>query len=77
YPEPDRFDIHRHADDHVAFGFGRHFCVGSHLARLEARTAMNALLDRLRNLRLDSTDEAYMTGLAFRSPKRLRVCFDA
>ncbi|HVN85862.1 MAG TPA: cytochrome P450, partial [Candidatus Binatia bacterium] len=47
YPEPDRFDIHRHADDHVAFGFGRHFCVGSHLARLEARTAMNALLDRL------------------------------
>ncbi|HUI25596.1 MAG TPA: cytochrome P450 [Candidatus Kryptonia bacterium] len=76
FPDADRFDIHRHADDHVAFGFGRHFCVGSHLARLEARTAMNALLDRLPNLRLDPSHDSYMTGLAFRSPKRLPVRFD-
>ena len=73
--DPDRFDIHRHADDHVACGFGRHFC-GSHLARMEARIALNALLDRLPNMRLDSPDDCYVTGLAFRSPKRLTVRFD-
>jgi len=77
YQDPDRFDIHRHRDDHVAFGFGRHFCVGSHLARLEATSALNALFDRLPNLRLDRTQEASVVGLAFRSPNRLPVLFDS
>ncbi len=76
YPEPARFNIHRHADDHMAFGFGRHFCVGSHLARLEAQTAMTSLMDRLKHLRLDPAQDAHMAGLAFRSPKRLPVLFD-
>jgi cytochrome P450 len=77
YADPDRFDLHRHKDDHVSFGFGRHFCVGSHLARLEAITALNALLDRLVNLRLDHTQESGVVGLAFRSPNRLPVLFDS
>jgi len=77
YVDPDRFDIHRKADDHVAFGFGRHFCLGSHLARLEATTALNALFDRLPNLRRDASQEARVVGLAFRSPNRLPVRFDA
>lgn len=77
YPDPDRFDLHRRADDHVAFGFGRHFCVGSHLARLEARIAMDALFDRLPNLRLDPSPSAGIFGLAFRSPNRLPVLFDS
>lgn len=76
FPSPDRFDIHRDASDHVAFGFGRHFCLGSHLARLEARTAINAVFDRLPNLRLDRSYTPYVVGLAFRSPKRLPVLFD-
>ena len=76
YDDPDRFDIHRRRDDHVAFGFGRHFCLGSHLARLEATTALNALLDRLPNLRLDAAEECGVVGLAFRSPNRLPVVFD-
>jgi cytochrome P450 len=76
FPNPDRFDIHRDASDHVAFGFGRHFCLGSHLARLEARTAINAVFDRLPNLRLDRSYTPYVVGLAFRSPKRLPVLFD-
>ncbi len=75
YDDPDRFDIHRRRDDHVAFGFGRHFCLGSHLARLEATTALNALFDRLPNLRLDPTQECGVVGLAFRSPNRLPVVF--
>ena len=77
YPEPDRFDLYRKNDDHLAFGFGAHFCAGSHLALLEARTALNAILDRLPNLHLDSAQECHVVGLAFRSPNRLPVRFDA
>ncbi len=77
YEDPARFDVHRRADDHVAFGFGRHFCLGSHLARFEATIALNALFDRLPNLRLDPVQECGVVGLAFRSPNRLPVMFDA
>jgi len=77
YAEPQRFDIERHPTDHVAFGFGRHFCLGSHLARLEATTAMNILLDRLPGLRLVEAETTKIVGLAFRSPNRLPVQFDA
>jgi cytochrome P450 len=75
HPDPDRFDLHRDADEHLAFGFGQHFCAGSHLARAEARIAVAALLDRLPNLRLEAADAATMVGLAFRSPDRLPVRF--
>ena len=74
YEHPDVFDLDRRADDHLAFGFGRHHCLGYHLARLEARLALNAMLDRLPNLRLDpSAPPPTITGLAFRSPKSLRA----
>jgi cytochrome P450 len=72
YEHPDVFDLDRRADDHLAFGFGRHHCLGYHLARLEARLALTALLDRLPNLRLDpAAPPPTITGLAFRSPKSL------
>ncbi|MBI1817592.1 MAG: cytochrome P450 [Deltaproteobacteria bacterium] len=77
YPDPDRFDIHRHADDHLSFGLGKHFCLGYHLARLEVLTAMRAVLDRLPNVRLDPAQESYIQGVSFRSPNRLPVLFDA
>jgi cytochrome P450 len=76
YDDPDRFQLRRKNDDHLAFGFGEHFCAGSHLALLEARTALNALLDRLPNLRLDRSEEFNVVGLAFRSPDKLPVLFD-
>jgi len=77
YPDPDRFDLDRHADDHLSFGFGRHHCLGYHLARQEAAIALNALVDRLPNLRLDPDAPApSITGLAFRSPKTLPVLLD-
>lgn len=76
YDNPDAFDLHRANDDHLAFGFGQHFCAGTHLARLEVTTALNALLDRLPNLRLDPAQESHVLGLAFRSPDRLPVLFD-
>jgi cytochrome P450 len=76
FAAPDRFDIRRPIDEHLAFGFGRHFCAGAHLARLEARVAVNALLDRLPNLRRDPDAPGAIVGLAFRSPDRVGVRFD-
>ena len=76
FAEPARFHLHRRPEDHFAFGFGRHFCVGAHLARLEARVALNAVLDRLPNLRFRSDAERGIVGLAFRSPTALPVAFD-
>ena len=54
YPDPDRFDIFRAGQGAtIGWGHGVHVCLGMHLARLEMRTAINLLLDRLPNLRLD------------------------
>src|SRR4051812_8875398 len=53
FPDPDRFDIARsNARQHLAFAQGPHVCIGMHLARLEAHTAVNRLLQRLADLRL-------------------------
>jgi len=76
FPDPDRFDLHRRPDDHLAFGFGRHFCAGANFARAEAAVALNALLDRLPRLRVEPGTESGVVGLAFRSPERLPVRFD-
>ncbi len=77
FDDPDRFDLDRRRDDHLAFGFGRHFCLGYHLAKMEARTVLGPALDRLPNLRLDpAAPPPRITGLAFRSPQALPVRFD-
>jgi len=74
YERPDEWDLDRRADDHLSFGFGRHHCLGYHLARLEASIALDALLERFPELRLDpDAPPPAITGLAFRSPKVLRV----
>ncbi|MBM4243373.1 MAG: cytochrome P450 [Deltaproteobacteria bacterium] len=76
FEDPDRFVLGRRSvGDHLAFGFGEHFCLGSNLARLEARTAVRILFDRLPNLRLAPDADCRIVGLAFRSPDRLPVVF--
>lgn len=77
YENPDVFDLDRRADDHLALGFGRHHCLGYHLAKMEARLALSALMDRFPNLRLDpAADAPRILGLAFRSPDAVRVVWD-
>jgi len=77
YDDPDTFDIFRQAQQHVGFGFGVHMCLGMHLARMEARVAVNALLDRFDDIRFDADadDDAHIHGMAFRSPTSLPVTF--
>jgi len=76
YPDPDRFDPARRNIAHLTFGGGPHLCLGMHLARMEAIVAINALLDRLPDLRLDpSAPTPRISGMAFRSPAALPVEF--
>jgi cytochrome P450 len=77
YPDPDTFDIYRSPRAHLGWGHGVHVCLGMHLARLEMRTAINLLLDRLPNLRLDPDgNDPHIRGQVFRSPTSLPVLFD-
>jgi cytochrome P450 family 142 subfamily A polypeptide 1 len=52
FREPQRFDVQRRPNPHLAFGFGTHFCLGASLARLELRVVFEELLARLPDLRL-------------------------
>ncbi len=71
---PDVFDVRRpNAGRHLAFAHGPHFCLGAHLARLEARVAIETLLGRLPRLRLDPRYSSAPHGLVFRKPPDLRV----
>lgn len=76
WPDADRFDIFRAPRPHLAFALGPHTCLGMHLARMETRVALDAVLDRLPNLRLDpAAGDVHVTGFAFRAPRSLPVRF--
>jgi cytochrome P450 len=53
FPDPDRFDVHRSIDHHVAFGYGIHFCLGAALARMEGRIALEETLARFPDWTVD------------------------
>ena len=77
FPDPDRYDVRReNAGRQIAFAHGPHVCIGMHLARLEAHTALGRLLDRLPRLRLDREQPAAPRGLVFRKPPTLHVVWD-
>lgn len=74
FPDPERFDPGRaNVRRHLAFAHGPHVCVGVHLARLEARTALATVLRRLPKLRLDPARPSAVRGLVFRKPPELHV----
>ena len=81
YDDPESFDIFRDPKQHLSFGAGPHLCLGMHLARLETRVAVDALLDRLPNLRIDHDEaarlDAHIHGsMLFRSPTSLPLTWD-
>jgi cytochrome P450 len=76
FDDPGAFDIHRpNARLHLAFAHGPHFCLGAHLARLEAQAAVRAVLS-LPGLRLDPDHPSAPRGLVFRKPPSLYVRWD-
>jgi cytochrome P450 len=76
FADPEVFDVRRqNARAHLAFAHGPHFCLGAHLARLEAQAAVRAVL-RLPALRLDPERPAAPRGLVFRKPPSLYLQWD-
>jgi pulcherriminic acid synthase len=85
FEDPDRFDLHRPESDperaftgqaaHLAFGGGRHFCLGAVLSRFEIEVAVNRILDALPDLRLAGADAPPDLGLFLRGPATLPVQF--
>jgi cytochrome P450 len=77
FGDPETFDIDRpNVDDHIAFGYGPHFCIGAPLARLETRHAINALLDRVGSVELQpgAQPKIWTRAVVNRGPRSLQVC---
>lgn len=72
-PNPDAFNIHREAIEHVSFGHGVHLCLGMPLARLEAESALNQLLDRYPDMTLPEQDLVWSDSPFFRGLEKLTV----
>jgi cytochrome P450 len=71
FPDPDRLDVRReNAASHLAFGFGRHFCLGAHLARMEVRAIFRELLPRLESIELDG-DPSWIHAYFVQGPKQI------
>lgn len=77
FEDPDQFDIFRKPPlRHFAFSYGPHVCIGQHLARVEMTRALNAVLDRLPNIRLDpAKPPPQVRGIMMRVPKHIFVRF--
>lgn len=73
FADPDRFDVERRAQGHVGFGFGKHFCLGSSLARLEARCVLEALLPHLAERARVAEPREWVDSFLVRGPTRLRL----
>jgi cytochrome P450 len=75
FPLPDRLDITRADNRHIAFGWGIHFCLGAPLARVEGQIAINTLVQRLPKLALATEVPEYRQSLTLRGLAALPVAF--
>jgi pimeloyl-[acyl-carrier protein] synthase len=77
FPDPDRLDIRRPDNRHVAFGFGAHFCFGAPLARMEGQVAFATILRRLKNLQLKPGPISWRNNLGLRGLNALPLSFSS
>ena len=75
FENPDRFDVARVPNRHVAFGGGAHFCLGNHLARLDMEVIFAALHRRFRAIELVRENPEYKRGLSVRGPVSLEIAW--
>jgi cytochrome P450 len=75
FPNPEQFNVNRPIEHLLAFGHGVHFCLGAPLARLEARTALPILLERMPEMRLVSRRPVYRDTVVLRGLQRLPIRF--
>jgi cytochrome P450 len=75
FTNPDRFDITRKENRHLAFGYAAHFCFGAPLARLEGQIVFDALMRRFPQLTLEPESLAWRTNLGLRGLRSLPVVF--
>lgn len=75
FPEPDRFDICRQDNRHLAFGYAAHFCFGAALARIEGQEAFDAILRRMPELRLGPDPLVWRNNSGLRGVNSLNVTF--
>lgn len=75
FPDPDRVDIRRKDNHHLAFGWAAHFCFGAPLARIEGQAAFEAMLQRLPNLALEPCRLVWRENLGLRGLRALPIRF--
>jgi len=75
FEEPDRFNVQRHPNPHLAFGFGPHFCLGAALARLELHVMFGELLRRLPDLHLAGEPRPRRSSNFISGPEAMPVAF--
>ena len=76
FPDPDKLDLRRTDNRHVAFAWGAHYCCGAPLARMEGQIAFETMLRRLPNIQLEPQELMWRENLGLRGLKSLFITFD-